>query len=177
MNDRCRQRRMVLLWILFLGMGAIMPSLRGQTPDQVKQQKELAKEQQKFADLQKHLPSEKGVKQAQTLAELAHINFDFAHAAYDAGNVAGGRSQLQSAQAYAAQAMQVVQQEAATGHTGGMKKVEMEFQEIAYGLHDLSQSADFQQRPPIDAAQRYFAEQRDQVLSLMFTPHKKEKKG
>lgn len=162
----------VLCLALVLGMGAVARPLQAQRTSD-KQPKELAKEQQKFARLQQHVASQKGIKQAQTLAQLAHLSFDFAHAAYGAGDATRGQAQLQSARSFAAQAMQVVQQEAATGHTHGMKKVEMEFQQISFRLQDLSMSVDFRQRPPIDAAQKYFAQQRDQVLALMFAPPKK----
>lgn len=181
MNLRSRRRVAIPFLTLWLYMGAAVcplparPVALGQQA--ARQQEKLAKEQQKFAKLQARAPTEKGIKQAQTLAELARMSYDFARAAYEGGAAARGEAQLQSAHAYAAQAMQVVQQQAAAGHTGGMKKVEMQFQQISYGLHDLAMAVDFQQRPPIDAARQYFTQQRAQVLSLMFTPPKRSKKG
>lgn len=179
MGLRGRWRMAVPFLALWLGCSVVACALQAQAPRQEtsKQQKELAKEQQKFARLQQRVATEKGIKQAQMLAELARMSYDFARAAYESGDAAHGEAQLQSARASAAQAMQVVRQEAAAGHTGGMKKVEMQFQQISYGLHDLSMSVDFQLRPPIDAARQFFSQQRAQVLTLMFAPHKKAKKG
>jgi putative cell wall-binding protein len=167
--------------MLWLGWAAIVCPLQAQnhaSRQQVtKQQKELAKEQKKFAKLQQRVAGEKGIKQAQMLAEMARMSFDFARAAYEGGDAAHGAAQLQSARSFAAQAMQVVQQQAVAGHTRGMKKVELQFQQISYGLHDLAMAVDFAQRPPIEAARQYFGEQRAQVLNLMFAPPKKSKKG
>lgn len=151
-----------------------MPRLYSQESSQ-KQQKELAKEQKKFVKLQQHLPSQKGIKQAQTLAEMAQLSVDFARASYEGGDAAHGAAQLKSAQSYAAQAMQIVRQQAATRDTGGMKKVELAFQECAFELRALSMSVEFRQRSAIDAAQHYFSAQREQILSLMFAPPKEKK--
>jgi len=181
MTLRSRWRMAASFLALWLGMsvGACPLQARAAAARQQisKQQKELAKEQKKFAQLQQRVAREKGVKQAQMLAELASLSFDFARAAYEAGDAAHGQTQLQASRTYAAQAMQVVQQQAAAGHTSGMKKVEMQFQQISWGLHDLAMMVDFQLRPPVEAAHRYFSQQRAQVLSLMFAPPKKSKKG
>lgn len=167
-----RQRRTARL-VLLLWMAAAIPGLHAQD-SAAKQQKELAKAEKKYDDLQKHLPSQKGIKQAQTLAELARLDYDFAHAEYTAGHAAQGERYLLQSRDYAAQAMQVLKQEAADGHTGGMKKVEMSFQQVSFGLHDLAFAVDLNHRPPIEAVRDFFSSQRAEVLALMFTPKKKK---
>lgn len=175
MNREGRQRRTAWL-VLMLWMAAAIPGLHAQNARKAaeKQRRQLAKEEKKYDDLQQHLPSQKGIKQAQTLAELARLDYDFAHAEYTAGHAAQGERYLLQSRNFAAQAMQVLKQEAAHGHTNGMKKVEMAFQQISFGLHDLAFTVDVAHRPPIEAARNYFSSRRAEVLALMFAPKKKK---
>lgn len=130
--------------------------------------------QREYAKLEAKAAGQKGSKQAETLAKMAEMNFNFAHASYAAEQPAAGERDLDLAQQQADSACALLHAEAHLGKTNGMQKVEESLQKITYGLRDLAQDVHFRQRPKVVAVGDHFADLRAQLLQWMFDPKPKQ---
>jgi hypothetical protein len=128
----------------------------------------LAQKPDKYAQLEDKARTAQDGKRGELLGQLARLDFQRAKAAYDAGQVAAGAQQLALMRQHGEQAMGVLNDESAQRKTHGMKHVEIDFREIAFGLRDLSRSLTIDERPPIESALKYFSDARDQILRMMF---------
>jgi len=123
-----------------------------------------------YAQLEAQAANRQGAKQAEALAKLAEMDFDFAHAGYLANQTTEGDQQLDRATQHADQACAVLKTEAARGKTGGVRNVEISLQRVTYGLKDLAQRVHFRQRPKVEAVGSHFADLRAELLDMMFAP-------
>jgi hypothetical protein len=129
---------------------------------------ECATKPDKYAQLEQKLKTAEGAKRSEILAQLAFLDYDRARASYDAGKPEDGLKQLEVARQHAQDAMTFLNQEATHHKSHGMKQVEIQFRKIAFGLRDLSRSITLEERPPVEAAMKYFSESRDAILRMMF---------
>lgn len=123
-----------------------------------------------YVRLAAKLTDEQGMKRAQSLAELASMDFDAAHARYLAGDAIQGAAFLERARAHAAQAFDIANAEAVQGKTKGLEKVELPLHSVSFGLSKLLNDVATANRPPIQGAETYFADLRAHILALMFAP-------
>ncbi|HXR97969.1 MAG TPA: hypothetical protein VN709_09015 [Terriglobales bacterium] len=133
------------------------------------------KQAQDYAKLQSETAAARGVKQAEDLAKMAELEFDFARQAFVSGKPGdAGVTQLNLATQHADQAMANLRAEAALGHKNGMKNVESSLQRIGFGLKDLAQQVRFEDRPKVEAARDHISDLRAELLQMIFAPKPKK---
>ena len=137
--------------------------------------RQTPKQAQDYAKLRSEVTAAQGVKQAEDLAKMAELEFDFARQAFDSPQPGdAGVTQLTLATQHADQAMANLRAEAALGHKNGMKNVESSMQRIGFGLKDLAQQVRFEDRPKVEAARDHIADLRAELLQMVFAPKPKK---
>lgn len=154
---------MQTVWALALAAG--LPLAAAQVPA-TQNPKLVHQYNQLTADAAK----QQGSKQAETLAKMAELEFEFARAGYRSQQPGDGDAQLDRATEHADRACALLQAETAAGKTNGMKNVEQSLQRITFGLKGLAQQVRYLQRPRVEAAIRHFSDLRDNLLDWMFAP-------
>lgn len=122
----------------------------------------------RYHKLQRQLPRSRGAKRARLLARLARLDVANAYANFQGQQVLAGSVALNLAQQHAHQAMQTLAQEAARGKSKGMRKVELQFHKISFGLRGLLHIAPYEAAPRIRAVRDYFGQLRSRLLGWMF---------
>ncbi len=129
-----------------------------------------AKMQQQYRKLETKLAHTHGAKRAQLLARLAGLDVDQAYANFQLQKLMAGSQALNLAQQHAQAAMQALATEAAHGKSKNMRKVELQFHKITFGLRGLMNIAPYQAAPRIRAVRNYFSQLRSKLLQWMFGP-------
>ncbi|HUX65861.1 MAG TPA: hypothetical protein VMV31_00075 [Terriglobales bacterium] len=151
-------------WVL-AGLLALAPAQAPQAPAGLN-----PKLVRQYDKLSANAAKQKGPKQAETLAKMAELEFDFARTSYNTQQAAAGQQHLDLAARHADQACALLQAESARGKTNGMKNVEISLQRISFGLKGLAQQVQYFDRPKIEAAINHFYSLRSHLLDWMFAP-------
>jgi hypothetical protein len=131
------------------------------------------KQQRQYVKLSAQAAKQTGHKQAQTLAKLALLDYNFALAGFAANDNQRGLQDLAHASAHIDRACALLQAESARGKTDGMKNVEMAVQQMVFGLKGLAEQVDYTVRPKVQAVGSHFAALDSQILQWMFAPKRK----
>lgn len=157
---RVSWRSIGCVWAVLLVGLAWAPGLRAAQPS--------------YAQLQAKIAAAQGPKRAELLAQLVALDFDLARQAYTAGKTQEGSLRLTDLETHAADAMTLLQTEADRGKKNGMKKVEIEFRKVAFGLADLGHEVSvYSDQARIGEEQKKIAQRRDQLLTWMFQGKKR----
>ncbi|MGH9541777.1 MAG: hypothetical protein ACRD2H_07825 [Terriglobales bacterium] len=130
-----------------------------------------------YAQLAAKMAKAQGPKRAELLSQLALMDYDKARKSYEGGQSQAGAQCLAALEAHGGEAMALLRAEAAQGGKKGMKKVEIAFRKVVFGLDDLGHEANFQDQRRIEAARQRFADRRQQLLTWLFASKKRAGKG
>lgn len=163
-------RRRYRFWLGWAGGGLLLLASPGLAQIAAPAPLMSPKLEREYTKLQAEVGRQHGSKQAETLARLAELDFDFAHDSYGANQFQAAEQHLDLASQNADRACTLLQDEANRGKTGGMKNVEISFQNIGFGLKQLAQDVRFEQRAKVQAVAAHFADLRAKLLNWMFAP-------
>ncbi|MGH9468627.1 MAG: hypothetical protein ACRD1Y_14860 [Terriglobales bacterium] len=152
--------------VAFLVAGIWIPALRAQQA-QVHLKPNLL---QRYAKLDAQAQRQTGHKRAETLAQLADLDFTFANASYRQHDLASGRRYLQQTAEQADEACALLHAAALRGDKSGIKNVEKEIQKITFGLRGLDQAVDFSEQAEVGAAVDHFTNLNYELLQWLFAP-------
>lgn len=128
------------------------------------------KQERQYAKLSAQAAKQHGHKQAQTLAKIALLDYNFALANFAANHNQYALQDLSHATQHVDRACALLQAETARGKTDGMKNVEMAVQQMVFGLKGLAQQVDYTVRPNVQAVRAHFANLDGKLLQWMFAP-------
>ncbi len=140
--------------------GLSMPAAAGHLNSQ--------KIQARYRKLETELQRSHGTKRARLLAKLAQLDIEQAYASFQTQKVLAGNEALNLAQQHAQQAMLPLAQEAARGKSKDMRKVELRFHSISFGLSGLMNIAPYRIAPRIRAVRAYIGQLQSKLLQWMF---------
>lgn len=142
--------------------GMAIPAVAGRLNSQ--------KIQARYRKLEKKLQRSHGTRRARLLAKLAQLDLDRAYINFQSQQVLAGNEALNRAQQHAQQAMLPLAQEAARGKSKDMRKVELSFHKISFGLSGLVHIAPYPTAPRIRAVRAYIGQLQSKLLRWMFGP-------
>lgn len=130
-----------------------------------------------YQELESKAAAAQGAKRAELLSQLALLDYANARQSYEAGRSQEGAQRLTTLEQHGEQAMALLEVEAARGKKKGMKKVEIAFRQVVFGLADLGHEANYRDLPAIEAAQKRFSARRQQLLAWLFAGKKRASGG
>ena len=131
------------------------------------------KQERQYAKLSAQMAKQHGHQQAETLAKIALLDYNFALANFAVSHNRFALQDLGHARAHMDSACSLLRAEMKRGKTSGMKNVEMAAQQMVFGLKGLAQQVDYTVRPQVEAVRTHLANLDAELLQWMFAPKPK----